>query len=105
MLATIKSLGPIRFGLYLLTLAVLPFAFIVDIDAETDWLTAVSAIVPTLAVLLFFVLLLDALMSKVFAADARQAGVTTPHRRHMYLSLAGGLLLALIWAPFFRTLL
>ncbi len=105
MLSTIKSLGPGRLGLYLLTLAILPFAFIVDADAQTEWLTAVSAIVPTLAVLLFFVLMLDALMNKVFAVDARQSGVSAPHRRHMYLSLAAGLLIVLVWGPFFRTLL
>ncbi len=105
MLSTIKSLGPARFCLYLLALAITPLAFIADSNAETNWLTTVSYIAPALAVLLFFVLLLDALMSKVFAVDALQAGTANPHRQHMYLSLTAALLVALAWTPFFRALL
>ena len=102
--AVLKSLGPIRLTLYLATLAILPFAFIATPEAESKGLTIISEVAPALAVLLFFVLMLDALMNKVFGIDAAQEEKSASFRLRSWLSLTGAGLVLLCWGPFFSTL-
>ncbi len=105
MSSLLKVFGPIRLTLYLATLSLLPFAFLADNGAEAGWRATVSAVTPPLAVLMFFVLLLDALMNKLFAVDAHQGETTGPFGRRLWTSLGGAALILLAWGPFFLALL
>ncbi len=106
----IETLGPTRVALYLFTLLLLPFVWIADPSADVGWRATAADVAPALAVLLFFVLLLDALMNKIFAIDARQeasdnAASTTRFRIRLRASLLGAALILLFWGPYFNALL
>ena len=59
---------------------------------------------PSLVVLFFFVLMLDALMNRVFMIE-QPPEVQAVKRLRMRLDLAVGLALLVIWGTYFRTLL
>ncbi len=68
------------------------------------WAVIPTLVLPAVAPILFMVLLLDALMSSVFAFDRRGAE-RARYRRMALLQLALALALVVAWYPFLRALL
>ena len=99
----LKGVGGLRLTLIGLTLLSLPMVLFADMEPRgIGVLTAY--IIPSVVVLFFFVLMLDALMNRVFmieqADDVRQT-----KRLRMWLDLGVGLALLIVWGTYFRTLL
>jgi len=103
MKALMKDLGAMRLmllGLVVLCLPMAPFA-----DLEPEGFGVITAyIAPALSVLLIFVLLLDALMSRVFAIDLA-AEDRQPSRTRIRADLLAVLVICLAWGPFYYGLL
>ena len=100
---SLKKIGGMRLTLVGLSLLSLPMVLFADMDpAGIGVMTAY--IIPSLVVLFFFVLMLDALMNRVFMIE-QPPREQAPRRLRMWLDLAaaGGLLL--VWGTYFRTLL
>ena len=98
-----KDLGAMRLillGLVALSLPLAAFA-----DAEPEGFGVISAyIAPALTVLLVFVLLLDALMSRVFAIDI-PTEQCRPQRLRIRADLLAVLAIVLAWGPFYYGLI
>lgn len=103
MFAILKDIGGLRLILVSLALASLPM--VVFADMEPEGIGVMTAyIIPSVVVLFFFVLMLDALMNRVFMID-QPAEVQTIKRRRMWLDLIAGGGVLLVWGNYFRTLL
>ena len=103
MIDKLKQIGGLRLTLVLLALLSLPLVMFADMEPEGIGVMT-AYIVPSLVVLFFFVLMLDALMNRVFMIE-QPPQEQAPRRLRMWLDLAaaGGLLL--VWGAYFRTLL
>ncbi|MCB1723092.1 MAG: hypothetical protein H6959_01340 [Chromatiaceae bacterium] len=103
MTLNVASIGALRLALILLSLISLPLVVFADMPPQgIGVLTAY--VVPALVVIFFFVLLLDALMNRVFMID--QAPASRGERRvRMWLDLATAASLLLVWGTYFRSLL
>lgn len=100
---SLKHVGGMRLTLILLALVSLPLVLFADMEpAGIGVMTAY--IVPALVVIFFFVLMLDALMNRVFMID-QPAEVQSVNRMRMWLDLAAGAALLLVWGSYFRSLL
>jgi len=102
MMNLLGELGVMRLLLLGVVIACAPLALFANVEPEG--LGVISAYVaPALVVILLFVLLLDALMSKVFAIDLpdEQRGTM---RVRMRANLLGVLVIALSWGPYFYSL-
>ena len=103
MLKFLPAFGVMRVVLLLFTLvaiALVPFT-----DMQPQGLGVIPAyIAPTAAVLLFFVLLLDALMNRVFMSGT-EASAQRMLRLRMRSALVAVTLLVLAWTPYFQRLL
>jgi hypothetical protein len=100
---SLKKIGGMRLTLVGLSLLSLPMVLFADMDpAGIGVMTAY--IIPALVVLFFFVLMLDALMNRVFMIE-QPPEVQAVKRLRMRLDLAAGLALLVIWGAYFRTLL
>lgn len=99
----LQDLGAMRLLLLAAVLVTLPMAAFTD--AEPEGLGVISAyIAPAIAVLFVFVLLLDALMNRIFAIDADD------HHRQLARTRIRADLLALlavlvVWGPYYYALL
>lgn len=95
--------GPLRIALALLVASCLPLAFLAGAGTE-GWGSVATYVAPVLAVLLFWVVLLDLLMARVMSgtgtpeAEARLRAVL-----RWDLTLLAALLL--FWGPYFYGLL
>jgi len=99
----LTDIGPVRILLLGVVLTCLPMAFFAD--AEPVGLGVLSAyIAPALVILLLFVLLLDALMNRVFAIEQDEA-VTRLHRVRLRVDLLAVLAIVLFWGGYFYGLL
>lgn len=99
----LQDLGAMRLLLLGVVLVTLPMAAFTD--ATPEGLGVVSAyIAPAVAVLLVFVLLLDALMNRIFAIDGddRHRHLTRIRTRADLLAL---LAILLVWGPYYYALL
>jgi hypothetical protein len=98
-----RDLGPMRLLLLTTVLACLllaPFA-----DAEpTGWGVLSAYIAPAAAVLLVFVLLLDALMNRVFAIE-KDDDERALRRMRTRTNLLAVFAILLAWTPFFYSLI
>jgi len=98
----INRIGPMRLALLAFTFLLYPMVWLSDVEPEGIGVLA-AYVAPSLVVIFFFVLLLDALMNRVFMIDQgeEQRRVT---RTRMWLDLAavGGILL--FWWPYFRNI-
>jgi Na+/melibiose symporter-like transporter len=99
----LNEIGGMRLALLavaVLTLPLLPFA-----DMEPRGIGVFTAyIVPSVVVILFFVLMLDALMNRVFMIE-QPDDIKETRRLRMWLSFGVGVALLVIWSTYFRTLL
>jgi hypothetical protein len=99
----LSQVGGMRLTLIALSLASLPLVLFADMRPEGIGVMT-AYIVPSLVVLFFFVLMLDALMNRVFMIE-QPPEVQAVKRMRMRLDLAAGLALLVIWGTYFRTLL
>lgn len=95
-----QQIGVIR--LLLVTATVACFPLVIWSDAEPVGLGILTSYVaPALVVIFFFLLLLDALMNRVFMIDAEESKQQLLQVR-MRLNLAAVLGILIIWGPYFR---
>lgn len=99
----LRDIGGLRLTLIALTLVSLPLVVFADMPPRGIGVMT-AYIVPSLVVLFFFVLLLDALMNRVFMIE-QPPQIQRVRRLRMWLDLAaaGGILV--VWGAYFRTLL
>lgn len=97
----LARLGILRIGMIVLALATVIFAPAAGMPMEASgWGLVRTVLAPVLAPLMFMLLLLDALMSRIFMTD--QAGPARERFRRIVvleLALAAGLLV--YWLPYF----
>jgi len=99
----LKEIGILRLVLIALSLMSLPMVLFADTQPQgVGVLTAY--IIPALVVLFFFVLMLDALMNRVFMIE-QPPEVQTVRRQRMWLDLVAGVGILIVWGSYFRTLL
>jgi hypothetical protein len=98
-----ENIGGLRLTLIGLSLLSLPMVFFTGMYPEgVGVLTAY--IIPSVVVLFFFVLLLDALMNRIFMIEQPDA-VRHVKRRRMWWDLATSAALLLVWGTHFRNTL
>ncbi len=89
-----------RLTLFALALLCSPLVWLAD--SEPQGIGVLFAyVVPALVVILFFVLMLDALMNRVFMVE-QDAETTTRHRLRMRADLVVAAILVLSWLNWFR---
>jgi hypothetical protein len=100
----LSQLGPMRIALGLLAVAVLVSAPKPHTEAVFDgWRMWPTLIVPTLAPIIFMVLMLDALMSRVKMTSVK--GETyARYRRFVIYNLVLGIIVAVYWTPYYLAL-
>jgi hypothetical protein len=99
----LKEIGGMR--LTLLGLSFLSLPMVLFADREPTGLGVLTAyIIPALVVLFFFVLMLDALMNRVFMIE-QPPEVQTVRRQRMWLDLLAGAGVLIVWGNYFRSLL
>ena len=103
MLESLKDIGGMRLTLVGLAFASLPMVLFADMEPEGIGVMT-AYIIPSVVVLFFFVLMLDALMNRVFMIDQPDE-IRSIKRRRMWLDLIAGVDLLLVWGTYFRTLL
>ena len=99
----LKEIGGMR--LTLLGLAFLSLPMVLFADMEPSGIGVMTAyIIPSLVVLFFFVLMLDALMNRVFMIE-QPPELQSVRRRRIWLDLLAGAGLLIVWGSYFRSLL
>jgi hypothetical protein len=99
----LKDIGAMRLVLLLVALICLPM--VVFADMRPHGIGVLTAyIIPALVVLFFFVLMLDALMNRVFMIE-QPPEVQSVKRVRMWLDLLVGAGLLIVWGNYFRGLL
>lgn len=103
MMDLVNRIGGMRLTLVALSLLSLPL--VVFADMQPHGIGVLTAyVIPALVVIFFFVLLLDALMNRVFMIEQPDA-VRSLKRTRMRLDLLAAAGLLLVWGSYFRTLL
>lgn len=99
----LKQIGPMR--LTLIGLALLSLPMVLFADMEPQGIGVMTAyIIPALVVLFFFVLLLDALMNRIFMIE--QPEEEKPVKRlTMWMDLAAAIGILLVWGSYFSALM
>lgn len=99
----LKSMGGMRYMLHGLAIAfmiVLPFAE--PTWNPRGWDVVLGAVVPAVSLLVFIVIMLDVLMSKVFQSDAQDTAVKNHYGFIVKANLGIAILLMLFWLSAFR---
>jgi hypothetical protein len=97
----LRELGPMR--LFMLLLAIVDIAAAPRPGTEvvmSGWQLWTTLVSPTLAPIIFMVLMLDALMSWVMMTDTK-GDVRGRYRRIAWINLLAGAVLLASWMPFF----
>lgn len=103
MKALLQDLGAMRVALLALVAITLPMSAFVNVE-PTGFGVFSAYIAPAVAVLLVFVLLLDALMSRVFAIDG-EGDTRRVARVRIRVDLLAVLVILAAWGPFYYSLL
>ncbi|HEX5514080.1 MAG TPA: hypothetical protein VFY81_06770 [Gammaproteobacteria bacterium] len=99
------DLGALRLMLGALAVLMVVFAPSSSVEAQrSGWGLIATGVLPALGPMVFMVLLLDMLMSRVFMADADVTGKRR-YRRAILFDGAMALLILLSWLPFLLALL
>jgi hypothetical protein len=99
-----RELGPLRIGLLGLTLAVMLLAPRPGTPAVySGWAMIPTLMAPVLAPILLQVVLLDALMSRVWMS-AHAGAARERYRRILWINLGVALLSTLWWLPYFMAI-
>ena len=99
----LEGIGGLRLTLIGLSLLSLPMVLFADMYPEGIGILT-AYIIPSVVVLFFFVLLLDALMNRVFMIEQPDE-IRSVRRRRMWWDLATSAALLLVWGTYFRNLL
>lgn len=100
---SVEKIGAMRFVLLLLAVVSLPLVAFADMKPRGIGVMT-AYVVPSLVVLFFFVIMLDALMNRVFMIEQPDE-VREVKRMRMWLDLGVGITLLIVWGSYFRTLL
>ncbi len=95
-----SKIGPLRLVLLAFAIACYPLVLFADMDPEGIGVLTVY-VVPALVVILFFVLMLDALMNRIFMAE-QDDEVRARNRLRMRADLLVAAGLVLSWLSWFR---
>ena len=99
----LKEIGGMR--LILVGISFLSLPMVLFANMEPRGIGVLTAyIIPALVVLFFFVVMLDALMNRVFMIEQTEE-VQRVRRQRMWLDLVAGIGILLVWGSYFRTLL
>ncbi len=105
LLTILKEMGFLRIILFSTTLFFISIVPTPGTHESYDGIDALfNTVIPSMTPLIFMVLLLDALMSRVMIDGKDEAGKVVS-RRNSYISLALAMILVLFWAKFFLDLL
>ena len=98
----IARLGTLRVILLMSALICSPMVWLAD--SEPEGIGVITAyVVPSLVIMLFFVLLLDAMMNRIFMLE--QTGQHKADRRlRMWSALVTVAIMVTFWVPYFRTI-
>lgn len=99
----LKSMGALRYMLHGLAIAfmvILPFAE--PAWNPQGWDLVLGAVVPAVALLVFIVMMLDVMMSKVFQLDAQDTAVKQHYGFIVKANLGIAMLLMLFWLSAFQ---
>ena len=99
-LGWVKRLGPMRIALALMAVVLVILVPWPGFDDESAFGVFRSVVVPTLSPILFMVLMLDVLMSRVHMVDA-EGDARDRYRSIIRFELLVALVLMLSWLPFF----
>ena len=100
----VLGVGPLRLALIGVALAaVLAFPFATTPPVYRGWAVVSTVVVPVLVPLVFMVLMLDALMGRIFMAE-KTGTERARYRVIVMLNLLLALMLLVVWLPFFRAL-
>jgi len=99
----LRDIGGLRITLIALTLLSLPLVLFADMEPHGIGVMT-AYIVPSLVVLFFFVLMLDALMNRVFMIEQPE-DIKQVRRTRMWLDLAAAAGILVVWGTYFRNLL
>jgi len=99
----LKQIGGMRLLLVGLSLVSLPMVLLADMQ-PTGIGVMTAYVIPALVVLFFFVLMLDALMNRVFMIEQSDEARSI-RRQRMWLDLIAGVGILIVWGSYFRTLL
>lgn len=103
MSSQLGHLGPMRMLLLGTVLLSLPFAFFTDRE-PVGFGVMTAYVIPSLATIFIFVLLLDALVNRVFMSEKPEPE-KIPHRTCIRADLVVLGLLLLCWMPFYYNLI
>ncbi len=99
----LKKIGGMRLTLVGLSLLSLPMVLFADMS-PTGVGIVTAYVIPALVVIFFFVLMLDALMNRVFMIE-QSPEIQGIRRQRMWLDLITGIAILIVWGSYFRTLL
>jgi hypothetical protein len=103
-LELLSQLGVLRVSLAILILVLVGFApFAAGPVSYSGWAMVPSLVVPAIVPIVFFVLLLDMMMSRIFMVDQQGEG-RARYRRILWLEGVLLVLMLLAWMPFFASL-
>jgi hypothetical protein len=99
----LKRIGGMRLILVGISFLSLPMVLFADMEPRGIGILT-AYIIPALVVLFFFVVMLDALMNRVFMIE-QPPEAQRIRRQRMWLDLFAGLGLLVVWGSYFGTLL
>lgn len=96
----LAKVGPLRIGLAVIVIALLPMALLVEAGNKSGWAVVPTYVAPGLVVFIFWILPFDMLMAKIFAEGGDTAD---PSRFHAVVKLDLALMAGMLafWGPFF----
>ena len=98
----IARLGALRSLLFISALICCPLVWLADM--EPNGIGVITAyVVPSLVIMLLFVLLLDIMMNGIFMFE-QQAEVQAERRLRLWAGVVTVTLLIMFWVPYFRTI-
>jgi hypothetical protein len=97
-----ERLGALRGLLLFFALLCCPFAWLANTE-PVGWGIITAYIIPSLVVLLSFLLLLDALMNRIFMLES-SIETRAIQKFRLYSSLGVFTLLMMCWIPYFRAI-
>lgn len=98
----LQRIGTLRLTLLIATLICYPLVLTADMEPEGLGMLA-AYVAPSMVVIFFFLLMLDALMNRVFMVDA-QGAERQEKRLRMWVDLAVVAGLVITWSGYFRSI-
>ncbi|HDP89183.1 MAG TPA: hypothetical protein ENN42_04395 [Thioalkalivibrio sp.] len=101
----LRQLGPLRLLLLLTGLVTVLLRSAANAPVSLEgWAFVHTILIPVVAPIVLVLLLLDALMSRVFLSAADDPAARSRLRTILYTNLAGAAILLIVWTPFMLAL-